>query len=139
MPFFDDSAQLEACLRALFTRIERQNPDASVAVSASRLVIRLKCVDPVGELTINGRERPAQITYGASTIRPVLNIELAADTLHRIMLGEQSMTKALSSGLLKVRGPALKAATLAELFRSGQKLYPDVLVEQGLAPGSPES
>ena len=119
-------------MKALFSRIEQKDPGAADAVSSSRLLIRLRCTEPDGELTINGRQRPAQITYGPSAARPVLDIELAADTLHMILLGEQSMTKALANGMLKVRGPALKAMTLAELFRGGQELYPEILQEQGL-------
>ncbi|MFC2023902.1 SCP2 sterol-binding domain-containing protein [Chloroflexota bacterium] len=137
MPFFENSQQLEACMRALFTRIEEQDPGAGDAISASHLVIRLRCIEPAAELTIDGRKHPARTLLGPSAMRPDLDIELAADTLHRIMLGEQSMTKALSNGLLKVRGPVWKAKALVELFRRGQKLYPHVLSEQGLARGSP--
>ena len=137
MPFFENSEQLETCMRALFAGIEQDDPGAADAISASHLVIRLQCMEPAAELTINGRQRPARTTFGPSAIRPVLDIELAADTLHGIMLGEQSMTKALSNGLLKVRGPVWKATALAELFRRGQKLYPDVLSEQGLVRDSP--
>lgn len=133
MPFFADSEQFYACTRALFARIEGADPGAADAILASRLVICLRTTAPAAELTINGRQHPVQTTFGPSRLRPTLDIELAADTLHRILLGEQSMKKALANGQLKVRGPVWKAMALADLFRRGQALYPQVLSEQGLA------
>lgn len=135
MPFYNDSDTLYTCLRLLFARIEDADPGASDAVAASRLVVRLNCSLPAGEVTFDGRRRPLSVVFGPTPLRPTLDIELAADTLHRILLGEQSLTKALGSGLLSVRGPVWKAMALADLFRRGQALYPQVLREQGLWQG----
>ena len=132
MPFYADADQFYACTQALFARIEEQNPGAADAILASRLVIRLRCTEPDAELTINGRQRPMQTRFGPSRLRPTLDIELPADTLHRIMLGEMSLKKALANGRLKVLGPVWKATDLADLFRRGQALYREVLHEQGL-------
>ena len=132
MAIFVDSEQLYAATKALFARIAEEDPGAADAILASHLVIRLRSTEPETEITINGRQRPLQTTFGPSQVRPTLDIELPADTLHQIMLGEQSMKKALADGLLKVRGPAWKAMALADLFRQGQTLYPGVLREQGL-------
>ncbi len=134
MAFYSDADQLYACIQGLFDRLQAQDPGATDAVLASRLVIRLRCTEPNAEITINGRQRPVQTAFGPSRLRPTLGIELATDTLHRIMLGEQSMKKALANGLLKVHGPVWKAMALADLFRRGQALYPQVLYEQGLIP-----
>ena len=85
------------------------------------------------EITINGRKRPAQIAYGPVKVHPTLDIEMKADILHSILLGEQSLKKAFGGGLLKVRGPVWKTADLAALLDHGRQIYPQVLVEQGLA------
>jgi hypothetical protein len=135
MAFYADTGQFYAAMQALFDRIQDGDPGAADAILASRLIICLRLVEPAAEIWINGRQRPIQITFDSSHLRPTLDIELAADTLHRIMLGEQSMTKALAAGLLKVRGPVWKATALADLFRQGQALYPQVLREQGLDKG----
>jgi hypothetical protein len=132
MAIFVDSEQFYACTRALFARIAEEDPGAADAILASHLVIRLRSTEPETEITINGRQRPLQTTFGPSRARPTMDIELTADTLHQIMLGEQSMKKALADGRLKVRGPAWKAMALADLFRRGQTLYPEVLREKGL-------
>jgi hypothetical protein len=132
MPFFADTDQLYTCTKVLFAQIEEQDRGAADAILASHLVIRLRCTGPDGEIILNGRQRPVQTTFGPSRLRPTLDIELTADTLHCIMLGEQSMKEALANGKLKVRGPVWKALALADLFHQGQALYPQILRDQGL-------
>ena len=136
MPFYTDADQLYEVARELFSRIVQQNPHAADSLLSSRLVARLKCEDPTAEFMLNGRKRPMEITYGNSHTRPTLDIELPADMLHRILLDEISLTKALGSGQLKVRGPVWKASALADLFANGQEIYTQILSERGfLADG----
>jgi hypothetical protein len=116
--------------------IAEKNPGATDAVLASRLVICLHFTEPDAEITLNGRRRPLETTFGPTSLRPTLDIELAADTLHDIMLGELGIGKAVTGGLLEVRGPIWKAKALADLFHQGQQLYLQVLQEQGW-PGHP--
>ena len=133
MAVYVDSEQLYTNVEALFALIAEENPGAADAVLASRLVIRLRCTEPDAEITINGRQRPLETTFGPTRLRPTLDIELAPNTLHSIMLGELGLKKALADGLLKVRGPVWKAKALADLFRQAQELYLQVLQEQGWA------
>jgi hypothetical protein len=137
MAVYVDAEQVYAYVEALFALIAEKEPGAADAVLASRLVIRLRCSEPDAEITINGRQRPLETTYGPTRLRPTMDIELAADTLHAIMLGELGLRKALAGGLLEVRGPIWKAKALADLFYQAQDLYRQVLQEQGW-PGRPE-
>ena len=134
MAYYTDTDQLYAVARALFTRLEEEDPGAADGILRSHMVICLRTTKPMAEFTLNGRQRPLQITYGSSRLRPTLDIQLAGDTLHHILLGDKSMKKALANGQLKVRGPVWKAMALADLFHRGQIIYPEVLREQGLAP-----
>jgi hypothetical protein len=129
---YTDSDQLYACTKALFSRIAEQHPGAADEILASRMVIRLRCTEPAAELTLNGRRRPLQTIFGPSNLHPTLKIDLSADTLHRIMLGELALKTALARGLLKVQGPLWKSTALADLFQPAQLLYRQVLREQGL-------
>jgi hypothetical protein len=70
--------------------------------------------------------------FGPSNLHPNLKIDLSADTLHHIMLGELALKTALARGLLKVQGPLWKSAALGDFFKQSQVLYRQVLVEQGL-------
>ena len=137
MAVYIDAEQLYRYVEALFALIAEKNPEAADSVLASRLVIHLYCTEPEAEITINGRRRPLETAYGPTRLRPTLDIRLAADTLHAIMLGELGLRKALASGLLEVRGPIWKAKALADLFYQAQGLYRQVLEEQGW-PWRPE-
>jgi hypothetical protein len=132
---YTNADQLYACTSALFSRIAEQDPGAADEILASHMVIRFRCTEPTAEFTVNGRRRPLQTIFGPSNLYPTLKIELATDTLHRIMLGELSLKTALARGLLKVQGPVWKSAALVDLFRQSQALYPQVLREQGLIMG----
>lgn len=137
MAVYVDSEQLYTNVEALFALIAEKNPGAADAVLASRLVIRLRCTEPDAEITINGRRRPLETTYGPTRLRPTFEIELAADTLHAILLGELGLTKAVTNGLVEVRGPVWRAKALADLFHQAQESYLQVLQEQGW-PGQPK-
>jgi 3-methyladenine DNA glycosylase Mpg len=131
MAAYTDAGQLYRYVQALFALIAEQEPGAADAVLASRLVIRLRCTDPDAEVTINGRRRPLETTFGPTNLRPTLDIKLAPNTLHAIMLGDLGLKQALADGLLEVRGPVWKAKALADLFQQAQGLYRQVLHEQG--------
>jgi len=132
MTAYADTDHFYSVAQALFTRIADQDPGAADAILAARLVIRVRCTCPDAEFTLDGRQRPLQTTFGPSRLRPTLDIEMAAETLHRIMLGELSLKTALANGKLKVRGPVWKAMALADLFRHSQALYPEALREQDI-------
>jgi len=132
MPIYQTTDQLYTCAQQLFDRIQRDDPEAARPLLASRLVIRLRLTGPAGEIVINGRTRPITTSFGSSANRPDLDIELSGDTLHQILLGQLAIAKALGSKQLKAKGPVWKAAVLADLFRQGQTIYPQILREQGL-------
>ena len=131
MAVYTNAAQLYRYAQALFALIAEKEPGAADAVLASRQVIRLRCADPDAEITINGRRRPLETTFGPTNLRPTLDIKLAPNTLHAIMLGDLGLKQALADGLLEVRGPVWKAKALADLFQQAQGLYWQVLHEQG--------
>jgi hypothetical protein len=138
MSVYADSEQLYAYMKALFAAIAEKNSRAADAVLASRLVIRLRCTEPDAEITLNGRQRPLETTFGPTRLRPTLDIGLASDTLHAIMLGDLGLKKAVADGLLEVRGPVWKAKALADLFQQAQGLYLGVLHERGWPQQSAE-
>ena len=133
MPFYQNTEQLYAATRALFARLNEKDPHAADGVLKTRLIIRLRTSEPEGEITLDGRQPPLKSHFGHSTLHPDLDVHMSADTLHRILLGELPLGKALSGGLLKVKGPILKTLPLADLFHQGRRYYPEVLRELGLS------
>ncbi len=134
MPFYDSSEQLYQVLKLLFSRISAQNPEATQAVNRARLIIRFKISSPQAELLINGKRNPAEIIYGPSNTRPDIVVDITADGLHNILLGELRLRKALGSGQMKVKGPVWKSFVLEDIFHQGQTIYPEILREKGLPP-----
>ncbi len=132
MPVYSQSDQLYDNLRLLFERIQKVHPGATRSVAASRLVIRLACSAPKAEILINGRADPVQITYGTGRLRPDLDIQLNADVLHNILLGELTLKKAVGSGAVKLKGPVWKSFVLEDVLRHGQAIYPGLLRERGM-------
>ncbi len=126
MATYHHAEHLYTCFRVLFARIETENPQAAEAVLNSRLLIRFRCTDPTAEIMIDARKRPLHIEYGPTTQKPDLDIALTADTLHRILMGQLTLTKALGSGALKPSGPVWKTAVLADLFYHAQRIYPQI-------------
>ncbi len=133
MPIYSNTEQFYTCTRELFARIRQGNSHSTDGILKNRLVIRLRVRDPEAEIVLDGRQPPLKSSFGPSTLRPELDIEMSADTLHFIMLGELPLGRALGKGLLKVKGPIFKTMPLADLFHQGQRYYPDILKEQGLA------
>ncbi len=134
MPFYAHTDQLYVSLRALFARVEAENSQATDALLQSKLLFCFRCSDPTAELWIDARKRPLSIQYGSGNgYKPDLDVVLTTDTLHQILLGELSLTKALGSKQLKPTGPVWKTMALADLFRQAKTIYPEVLQEQGLA------
>jgi hypothetical protein len=132
MPVYKNSAELYQCLNLLFNKMHDLGPGATQTLLASRLVIRLAISTPPAQVLIDGRVSPAQVRYGPPAQRSELDVELTAETLHRILLKELSLRKALGSGAMKVRGPIWRTAALEEILHHGQDLYPQVLREAGL-------
>jgi hypothetical protein len=132
MPFYTSTEQLYVATRAFFDRMAREHPDAGHALIKQRMTVRLTTSDPAGSFGLDGRHAPLKTHIGHVPFRPELDIELPADMLHAMLMGQLSIKSGLASGKLKARGSILKALSLATLFEQGRGVYPQVLREQGL-------
>ena len=132
MTVFSTTQQLYDSVGMLFERLQSEDAGAADAVRKAKLVIRLAVQEPAGFININGRHNPVQTSFGNNGLRPDLDITLDGDTLHEIMLGNLSLTKAIGQKRLIVKGPIFKTMALADVFYRGQRIYPQVLQAQGL-------
>ena len=126
MPVYASEEQLYTCFKALFKKIAEVDEAASETLLASKLTIRFRCSEPSAEITFDARKKPVNIIYGSTTLKPVLDISLSADTLHEILLGEIGLTKAIGSRRMKPKGPIMKVVALEPLFHDAQSLYPGI-------------
>ena len=137
MPVYPNAELLQTTLNNLFGRVGK-DPQAVKSVVDSKLILRLRVTAPVADVVVNGRKNPPAITYGKTTLRPDLEIELSADALHQILLGELRLSSAVAARQLVVRGPIFKTFVFEDIFHSAQKFYPDVLDEVGLGDARPK-
>ena len=79
------------------------------------------------------------VLYGPNDVRPTIEIGLAADTLHCLLLGSIRLGKAVGSDLLDMKGPVWKTLALADIFRNAQQFYPAVLEAHHLPTTCPEA
>lgn len=133
MAVYANSEQLYTCFQHLFDRLEAQNGSAAQPVLNVKMRFRFRFSDPTAELMIDARQRPLQVIYGSSSQRPDLDVALSADTLHQILLGELSLTKAVGSKRLRPKGPVWKTAVLADLFDRAKQIYPQLVRELKIA------
>lgn len=130
MPFYPDSETYYANMRALFACVQANYPKATEAIGNAKINILMRTAGPAADIVIRGRERPVAISYGENGAKADLEIDMAADTFHKILLGELSLKSALGSGQMKVKGPILKAMSLGDLFHVSRLCYPDIIKGQ---------
>lgn len=131
MPFYSSSDHLYTSLGQTLTRAQTHDPNAARAVINARLIIQMRFTDPLAEVLVNGRKTPFEIEYGSTKLRPELELNLAADTFHQILLQQMEIKTAIARGLIKVRGPVWKLASFGPVIEAGQQVYPLVLQELG--------
>jgi hypothetical protein len=138
MPVYSSDAQLYNCFQTLFAIIEQQDPEAPEALLKSKLAIRFKCTQPDAIITIDARKVPVGVQYATTTVKPIVDVGLTADTLHCLLLGDLRLGKAVGSNRLELEGPIWKTMALADLFHAAQKYYPQVLKDNGLVTTCPD-
>jgi len=131
MPFYTDPKTLQAVMTALFERLNA-TPGAADDFVKNKMIVNFYVDNPKVFLGVDGRQKPVKIHFSPNDAKPDLAIRLDADLLHGILLGTVRLRDAYFGGQVKTKGSIFKAMKLADLFRQAEKLYPDVLREQGL-------
>ncbi len=131
MPFYQDEKQFYAVMHRLFGRLMK-NSAATDQFARSSLVIRLNTRRPHAQILLDGRQRPAAAFFGPQTGKADLELDLEADTLHKIWLGEVRLRDAFFGGQITAKGFVFKAMQLGDLFVEAERHYPQVLTEMGL-------
>jgi hypothetical protein len=130
MPVYRSSDELYASLKFLFDQIKALGSEATRSVTDAKMVIRFRISDPPADVLIDGRQKEVRFSYGINSVKPNLDVELSGDVLHKILLAELPLRKALGSGQMKVRGQIWKARALEDVFHHGQALYPTMFLER---------
>lgn len=131
MAVFQDDAQFYQVMKDVFDFVA-QHPQHIESFTRSNLVIRMRTEAPAAEVLLDGRQPPLEVFFGPRPGRANLEIELQADLLHAIWLGEESTHTAFLSGRIRTRGNLLRAMQLGEVFAEAERIYPTVARKYGL-------
>ncbi len=130
MPFYPDAETLYTCLTQLFERVQHQAPQSTKGLNSAPFTVQVRFTAPTAVIFFDGRRRPFRASFSESKSRADLEVELAADTLHQVLLGNLSVKRAVGNRLIKLRGPVWKVYPLADIFVAGQQFYPQILTER---------
>ena len=131
MAVFSSPDQLYTVLQGVFDALVETDADID-AFTHSNLVVRMTFSAPDAEVLLDGRQPPLEVFYGTRPGQANLEFAMPADLLHAIWLGEESTSQAFFSGRIRTRGNLMAAATLLDLFRQCEQVYPDVAAAHGL-------
>src|SRR6185437_10169525 len=123
--------ELNRVMEVLWTRI-KNDPGMSQQLIKSKLVIQFKYRDPDGLLTIDCSDgKELHIIVGHTSIRPVVEMSMKADTAHEFWLGKVFVPGAILSGKIVSKGPTPKALALLPVIKPAYAMYPKVLEDTG--------
>lgn len=135
MPFYPDTATFAKVMTDLFGRVLAR-PELARQLQESKSVLRIHVTDPDYSIVVDARSTPMRFVHGGENLKADTGIRLSADTLHAIWLGHIRLREAYGGGRVKVEGNPLTAVPrllrFADLFRTAERLYPQVLREHGM-------
>jgi hypothetical protein len=134
MSIYSSEEQLYLLMQHLFDRIRIQNPNPIDKLADKRLIVVLRFSDPQAEIIVNGRRNPVTIMYGSkhSPLLPDLEAEMAAETLHLVLMHSLSLKSAIAYRKIIVSGMLWRTKSLAAILDHGRAFYPIILREHGL-------
>ena len=109
----------------LFACVQENYPKATESIGKRTINILMRTSQPAADIVDPGPgDILSRLSYGEDGVKPDLQIEMSADTFHKILLGDLSLKTALGNGQMKVKGSILKAMSLGDLFTVSRKCYP---------------
>lgn len=137
MTVFSNAAELQTCLGRLY---DEAKCDSRIApnIQASQLVILFRYHDPDAIVTINASSPPTQpgalfdvLWYEDSTLKPDVEMSMAADVAHQFWQGKVNLMAALARRQIVARGPIPKILKLLPAVAPMYEMYPQILRELG--------
>ena len=135
MPVFVDSQQLYDVLTELLREIESMYPSVVRDFKKSKMTVLFRLSDPDLHLVVGSSSDGLEVSGGDGNQRGKLTIEMPADLLDGILMGNQSVKEAISSGNLVVKGPIWKMIYVVRVFQYGKSAYSSIKQNHGLGGG----
>lgn len=126
MRYFRTKEDLYRILKKVFDRLQVE-PERLYRFDYSNLVVRIRFVNPQGEILLDGRQPPLGLFFDQCPGNANFEMIVEADRLHRIWSGEETLHQSLFAGHITTKGNIVKAQPFFALMQSCQNVYSDCL------------
>lgn len=131
MGYFADADEVYRYIGRLFEEIVA-DPELKPKFQRANTVVQYRYSDPESQVTVKLLEsQPAQVDLGPTELEPEVVMTMEADTAHKFWLGRLSVTRAMSRGQIKAKGPVTKILKLVPLVKPVFPRYRRMLEEAG--------
>ncbi len=131
MTYFEDAQELYDHLGRLIADLA-EHPELESELRGVDTIVRYECSDPAATITVRLQAgEPGEVDFGTSSMEPEVTMAMAADTAHRLWLGEADLAVALTRGQIRARGPLDKILRLLPPAEPATARYRRQLIDQG--------
>lgn len=137
MPVFSSSKQFYDTVGELMERA-KSDPIVGPKIAKSGVIIQFRYTDPEAVTTVNAKTKPTQpgafvdVFNGATTLKPDIEMTMAADLAHQFWQGKLNLVQALMTKKIILKGSQIKVISLLPAVEPLYKKYPELLKEKGL-------
>jgi hypothetical protein len=129
MPAFKTTEELHYVMQSLWQRIKADEV-ISRQLLMSKLIVQFKYSDPVGQLTIDGRDgHELKVFVGECVLKADVEMSMRSEVANEFWLGRLNVPMALITGRISSKGPVHKALALLPAVKPAFSLYPSVIEE----------
>ena len=129
MGVFKNSEEVGHYLGGIFESAFK-DPELSAKFKAVDTVLRVEYSDPECVTTVDFTN--GVVDYDpASTIKPEIRINMAADVAHRFWLGKENIGLGIAKGRIKVKGSVPKVMKIVPITKPLYATYEAMLKEEG--------
>ncbi len=131
MGYFKDADEVYRYIGRMFEEVVADE-ELGPKFQRANTVVQYRYSDPESQVTVRmveGEDR--RVDLGETQLEPEVVMTMDADTAHKFWLGKVSVTRAMSRGQIKAKGPVTKILKLVPLVKPVFPRYRRMLEEAG--------
>ncbi|MDO8518688.1 MAG: hypothetical protein Q7T11_00815 [Deltaproteobacteria bacterium] len=132
MPAFSSADQLKKVLGGFFELLAA-DPAVGPKLLTSKLIIKFVYREPDASITIDMTGEKAVFTFDDAEKKPVVEMNMKADTAHRFWMGDVNLVVSLARREITAKGPIPQILKLLPIIKPAYKLYPDYIRDKGIS------
>lgn len=132
MPAFSSAEQLKKVLGGFF-EVLATDPVVAPKLMASKLIVKFNYREPDAAITIDMSGDKAVFTFDDNEKKPIVEMNMKADTAHRFWQGNVNLIIALARREITAKGPVPQILKLLPIIKPAYKLYPEYIKDKGVS------